>query len=326
MKRVLRWFAWIMLGLLTLIALCGALFAYFIYSPTPVRPALSGAVQKGSIQAGGIKRTYISYVPRDLPKGAPLVLVMHGSGQSAEDIRLETGYGFERLADQHGFAIAYPNSHSFDWNDCGKVGDYQVNGSDIDDVGFLNTLTDKLINDLGTDKTRVFATGVSAGGFMSLRLALESPARFRAVAAVSASVQVPQNFRCKPAGTGGTSVMIMNGTKDPLVPFNGGEVNLLGLFYKCGDVLNARASAQYFADLNKITATPKAQTTAISGVDVERTSWKQDARTEVELVAIHGGGHGLPQPYYRRARLLGPSPMAPNGAEMIWEFFARQRT
>ncbi|MFZ6742033.1 alpha/beta hydrolase family esterase [Undibacterium sp. JH2W] len=271
MKRVLRWFAWSLLGLLALIALCGALFAYFIYSPAPIRPNLSGVVQKGSIQAGGIKRTYISYVPRDLPKGAPLVLVMHGSGQSAEDIRVETGYGFERLADQHGFAIAYPDSYSFDWNDCGKIGDYQVNGRDIDDVGFLNALTDKLITDLGTDKTRVFATGVSAGGFMSLRLALESPARFRAVAAVSASVQVPQNFRCKPAGTG-TSVMIMNGTKDPLVPYNGGEVNLLGLFYKCGDVLNARASVQYFADLNKITAAPTAKTTAISGGDVERIS------------------------------------------------------
>ncbi|BBB58280.1 hypothetical protein UNDKW_0007 [Undibacterium sp. KW1] len=124
---------------------------------------------------------------------------------------------------------------------------------------------------------------------------------------------------------GKLSVMIMNSTKDPLVPYNGGEVNLLGLFYKCGDVLNARASAQYIADLNKITSTPTAQTNAISGVYVEQVSWKQDARTEVELVTIHGGGHGLPQPYYRRARLLGTSPMAPNGAEIIWEFFVRQQ-
>jgi len=103
MKRVLRWFAWSLLGLLALIALCGALFAYFIYSPA-----------------------------RDLPKGAPLVLVMHGSGQSAEDIRVETGYGF---------AIAYPSSYSFDWNDCGKVGDYLVNHRNIDDVSFLDPLT-----------------------------------------------------------------------------------------------------------------------------------------------------------------------------------------
>jgi polyhydroxybutyrate depolymerase len=46
---------------------------------------------------------------------------------------------------------------------------------------------------------------------------------------------------------------------------------------------------------------------------------------EVDLVTIRCGGHGLPQPWYRRARLLGPSPMAPDGAAIIWDFFARQR-
>jgi polyhydroxybutyrate depolymerase len=45
----------------------------------------------------------------------------------------------------------------------------------------------------------------------------------------------------------------------------------------------------------------------------------------VELVAIHGGGHGLPQPYWRRPRLLGPSPMEPNGPALIWAFFERQQ-
>ncbi|MFZ6654773.1 hypothetical protein [Undibacterium sp. TJN19] len=55
------------------------------------------------------------------------------------------------------FAIAYPNYYDFDWNDCGKVGDYQVDGRDIDNVGFINVLIDKLINDLSTEKTRIFA-------------------------------------------------------------------------------------------------------------------------------------------------------------------------
>ena len=45
---------------------------------------------------------------------------------------------------------------------------------------------------------------------------------------------------------------------------------------------------------------------------------------EVELVAIHGGGHGIPQPYRRRPRILGPSPKEPNGPVMIWTFFERQ--
>ena len=336
MKKFLRFLRASLLTLLGLIELAGALFAYFIYSPDPALPQLSGTLTKGAIEVGGLKRTYLTYVPRGLPKGAPLVLVMHGSGEHAAEIRIGTGYGFERLADEHGFAVVYPNAYTFDWNDCSKVGDFRVNGIEVDDVGFLTALVDKLITEINIDRGRVFATGVSAGGFMSIRLALEAPTRFRAVAAVAANVPAPENFKCTPAGRG-SSVMIMNGTNDPLVPFTGGEVNLLGYFYKGGNVLSSRESGQYFADRNQLAATPATKQTAIvDGVSVEQVLWRADAKNkdvkdsdtsvEVELVAIHGGGHGLPQPYWRRPRLLGPSPMAPNGPAMIWAFFARQRT
>ena len=324
-----------MLTFLVLVALAGALFGYFIYSPDPVLPPLSGTLAKSAIEVGGLKRTYVTYVPRGLPKGAPLVLVMHGSGEHAAEIRIGTGYGFERLADEHGFAVAYPNSASFDWNDCSKVGDFSVNGAVVDDVGFLTALVDKLIAETGVDRGRVFATGVSAGGFMSIRVALEASSRFRAVAAVAANVPAPENFKCSPAGQG-TSVMIMNGTNDPIVPFAGGEVNLLGMFYKGGNVRSSRDSGQYFADRNQLTGKPDTKSTAVAdGVSVEQVLWQKDAKdkdakdrdanAEVELVAIRGGGHGLPQPYWRRPRLLGPSPMAPDGPAMIWAFFARQR-
>ena len=310
--------------------MAGGLFGYFIYSPDPVLPQLSGTLNKGVIEVAGLKRTYMTYIPQGLPKGAPLVLVMHGSGEQAAEIRIGTGYGFERLADQHGFAVVYPNSASFDWNDCSKVGDFSVNGTEVDDVGFLTALVDKLIADVGVDRGRVFASGVSAGGFMSIRLALEAPSRFRAVAAVAANVPAPENFKCKPVGQG-TSVMIMNGTKDPLVPFAGGEVNLLGLFYKGGNVRSSRESGQYFADRNQLSGMPEIKSSAVAdGVRVEQVLWKSQAKdggtsAEVELVAIHGGGHGLPQPNWRRPRLLGPSPMAPDGPAVIWAFFARQR-
>jgi polyhydroxybutyrate depolymerase len=325
MRRVLRFLVFCLAGLLGLVALCGALFAYFIYSPAPEIPRLSGTLTKSSIEVGGLKRTYTTYVPGELAKGAPLVVVMHGSGENAGQIRAETGYGFERLAEEHGFAVVYPNAYTFDWDDCGKVGDFSANGLNIDDVGFLTALVDKLISEIGVDRGRVFATGVSAGGFMSIRLALEAPSRFRAVAAVSANMPTAENSKCKPAGQG-TSVMIMNGTKDPLVPFNGGEVNLLGLFYKGGNVLSSRESGQYFADLDNITGTPEiSQTRLADGVSVEQVLWRNSSKAEVELVAIHGGGHGITQPYSRRPRLLGPSPMEPNGPALIWAFFERQR-
>jgi polyhydroxybutyrate depolymerase len=200
-----------------------------------------------------------------------------------------------------------------------------VNGLNIDDVGFLTGMADKLVGELGADPNRVFAAGSSRGGFMAFRLALEASSRFRAVAAASANVPSPENFKCKPTGQGTPSVMIMNGTDDPLVPFHGGSVSLLGLFYKLGKVRSSRESGQYFADLNHITGTPeRTETRVADGVRVEQLLWRNNSKVEVELVAIHGGGHGIPQPYRRRPRLLGPSPKEPNGPAMIWAFFERQ--
>ncbi|MBT9492082.1 MAG: prolyl oligopeptidase family serine peptidase [Paucibacter sp.] len=326
MKKFLRFLLRGFLALTALLAVLAGLFVYFLYTPAPELPQLSGSLTKSSIEVAGMTRSYRTYVPKDLPKGAPLVLVMHGSGEGPGQIRVGTGYAFERLADQHGFALAYPKSYGSDWNDCSRIGDKEFNGVRSDDVGFLSALVDKMVAELALDPARVFATGVSNGGSMALRLALEQPSRYKAVAAVVANVPAPENFQCQPAAQKATSVMIMNGTEDPLVPYAGGEINLLGLFYKGGEIISSRASAQYFADWAQLAGAPQTSEKAVTeGVRVEQNRWRnQEGKTEVELVTIHGGGHGLPQPYSQRPRLLGPSPMEPNGPAMIWAFFARQ--
>jgi len=325
MKKVLRFLMFTFLGLLALVAVLAGLLGYFVYTPDPEKPQLSGTLSQGSIEVAGLTRSYRTYVPKGLPKGAPLVVVMHGSGEGIQQVRVDTGYSFERLADQHGFAVVYPKSYAFDWNDCSSIGDAKVNGVSADDGRFLAAMVDKLVGEIGLDPTHVFAAGLSNGGSMAIRLALEQPNRYRAVAAVIANLPASQNFQCKPVAQT-TSVMIMNGTKDPLVPYAGGEINLLGLFYKGGLVISSQASAQYFADRSQLAGAPQTSLTpAAEGVSVEQARWHNDGKTEVELVTIHGGGHGLPQPYARRPRLLGPSPMEPNGPAMIWAFFERQR-
>lgn len=325
MKRIPRLLLIGLLSLLALVALLAALLAYFVYTPEPELPQLSGSLSKASMEVAGVQRSYRTYVPKGLPKGAPLVLVMHGSGEGPQGIRMGTGYGFERLADQHGFAVAYPKSFGFDWNDCSSIGDTAVNGVRADDAGFLAALVDKLVSEIGVDPQRVFAAGVSNGGSMALRLALEDPKRYRAVAAALANVPAPQNFQCQPVAQT-PSVMILNGTEDPLVPYAGGEINLLGLFYKGGQVISSTASAQYLADRNRIAGKPQvSQTQTAQGSRVEHARWQAaDGRIEVELVTLHGAGHVLPQPWARRPRLLGPSPIEPNGPALIWAFFARQ--
>lgn len=337
MKKALRF---MLLSLTLFIALCIGLFGYFVYTPEPVEPARNGTLTKATIDVNGTSYTYRLYQPKDLAKGAPLVMVLHGSGQNGAQIRLETGYGFERLADQHHFAVVYPSGKSFDWNDCSRTGHFLVEGRELDDVKYLNNLVDKLVAEQGFDQDQIFATGVSSGGFMSLRLALESPTRFRAVAAVSANLPAAENFKCTPE-LAGTSVMLMNGTADPLVPYTGGDAALFGLFFNSGKVLSAEASAIFFAEKYKLLSSvnPVASNSANSSdlstasnlandpslSHVQRQQWRGEGRVEVELISIIGGGHGMPQPYWQRPRILGPSPMTPNGPELIWQFFARQK-
>jgi polyhydroxybutyrate depolymerase len=104
------------------------------------------------------------------------------------------------------------------------------------------------------------------------------------------------------------------------------KVKLFGLFMGRGKVRSSRESGQYFADLNHIAGAPATnQTPMANGVQVEQVLWRNDSKVEVELIAIHGGGHGIPQPYRRHPRLLGPSPKEPNGPAVIWAFFERQR-
>ena len=108
MRRVLRFLLW---SLIVVVVLGGGLFGYFIYSPSPEVPRLSGKLTQGTIETGGRKRSYLTYIPQGLAKGSPLVVVMHGSGQNGAEMRTGTGYGFERLADEHGFAVVYPDGY-----------------------------------------------------------------------------------------------------------------------------------------------------------------------------------------------------------------------
>ena len=323
MKKILRFVLWLLLGGVALAGILAALAGYLLYTPNPELPRLSGTVAAGSIVINGQKRTYQAYVPKGLAPGAPLVLAMHGSGENGTAMRIETGYGFERLADKRGFAVVYPNGQNGHWNTCEIDRDADQPG--VDDVGFLTALADKFIAEIGTDRNRVFGVGLSEGGYMVIRLALEAP-RFRALASVEANLPVPEDFQCKPITQRAASVILIHGTKDRLVPFEGGEGSLILGLFKNPKVLSSRATAQYFVDLDAIVGGPvTTRSISADGFGIEQSIWSNGSGAEVELIAIDGGGHAFPQPYYRARRILGPSPRDPNAAEVIWAFFERQR-
>jgi polyhydroxybutyrate depolymerase len=153
-KKFFRLVLWLLMGGVALAGILAALAGYFLYTPNPERPRLSGALAAGSMVIDARKRTYQAYVPKGLAPGAPLVLAMHGSGENGTAMRIETGYAFERLADERGFAVVYPDGQNGHWNTREIDKDAQQPG--IDDVRFLTALADKIIGEIGTDRNRVF--------------------------------------------------------------------------------------------------------------------------------------------------------------------------
>jgi polyhydroxybutyrate depolymerase len=104
------------------------------------------------------------------------------------------------------------------------------------------------------DEKRVYVFGYSNGGHMAFRLAMEASDEIAAVAAVAASLPTPDNSSC-PQRKPTSRVMLINGTLDPINPYQGGTVTLFG-FASRGSVMSAVASAQNFAERNGITAPP----------------------------------------------------------------------
>ncbi|AMR68039.1 hypothetical protein A0T30_17300 [Aquipseudomonas alcaligenes] len=318
-----------MLKILPVLALIlASLYGYFLYAPKPATPELSATLQQGSLEVGGRQRDYVYYIPAKLPANAPLLFVLHGSLQTIDDMRTFSAYQFERLADEHGFILVYPQGVERNWNDCRAAADYPARQQNVDDVGLIAALIQRFATQHGADPRRAFLAGYSNGGHLGLRIALERPNLLAGVAAVAASLPTPDNLACQ-AVAGATPVLLMNGTRDPINPYNGGRVTLFG-FGDRGTVRSSYASTLFFAERAGYAAAEMQRENLWQNGDnpaqrVELDRWQAAGRAEVALFAVIGGGHLLPQAGFRAPRLLGPTLSGFDGPQVIWDFFARQR-
>ena len=243
---------------------------------------------------------------------------------TARRVRQIYGYDFDLLAEEHGFIAVYPQGYDGDWNDCYVKGPFAAKIENIDDVGFLHALVDRLVRDHDADRAHVYVTGVSNGGAMTIRLALQTPDFARAYAAVIASMPTPENMAITPKGVP-VSLLIMNGTADPMNPWGGGDVAFYGVFSNRGPVLSAEASIDYFLKLDGLGGPPaRTQLPDIDtsdGSTAQRQRWTAPGKRSVTLITIHGGGHAVPHPARYGRRLLGNTNRDFHAANEIWNFF-----
>lgn len=289
-------------------------------------PDLPGELSRESLTWESRERTYEVYRPSAPVASPPVVLVLHGSNGDGAGARGMMAYEFDRLAERHGFLAVYPDGFDAHWNGCRAAGPYRANELDVDDVGFLRAIVERLGETDGVDPDRVFATGVSNGGHMSIRLALEAPDFVRAVAPIVAALPSGENLGCDPSGAP-VAVLLINGTEDPMNPYEGGTVALYGVLGNRGTVQSTEETIRYFAEIAGYEAEPAVR--AIPDVRSDDDSaifehrWAGPGKPEVVLWEVRGGGHTVPHPKMRFPAIIGPTNADVNASEAIWAFFDR---
>jgi polyhydroxybutyrate depolymerase len=294
----------------------------------------SAALEKQTIKQGVLTREYWLHDPRKDDGGKnktlrPLVIVLHGGGGKAEKFDGMTGKNasFDALADREDLLVAYPQGFKKQWNDGREVSHIEAQALDLDDVGFISSLIDRLVETHAVDPRRVYATGPSNGGHMSNRLACDLADKIAAVGIVIANMPVKVVNKCKPAQP--VSVLIMNGTDDPLVPVNGGEVRLTKRSAPRGEDISTAETFSFWLGQAGADKKQDFEKELLPDADpddktrVTKQGYKgRDA--EVVLYTVEGGGHTWPGGrQYLFEFMVGRTSRDINATEVIWDFFKR---
>jgi len=274
-------------------------------------PILAQQTINGSVIHDGIQRDYILYIPAIYDGSAdfPLVLNFHGFGSNANE---QMFYGdFRDIADTEGFLLVHPQGTSLNGSQYWNVGSPGSSGSTIDDVGFTEALIDELANLYTINLDRVYATGMSNGGFMSFLLSCQLSEKIASIASVTGSMTLDTYDNCNAQHP--TPILQIHGTSDNIVPYNGNTGSL-----SIDDVIS------YWVNYNNCDTNPTITTfpdlDPSDGSIVEHIVYTGgDNASTTEHMKVIGGGHTWPGSVF----ILPGTNQDINASNEIWEFFSR---
>jgi polyhydroxybutyrate depolymerase len=281
----------------------------------------------------GVEREYLLHVPASPSAHPPLIIALHGGGGTAKTLDHFTNKGLTREAAARGWVLAIPQGVEKGWNDGrAPVTEKDRRRSTVDDVGFLTRLIATLEETHDIDPNRVMMVGVSNGGHMAYRLGIEAADHFTAIAPVIAghpaiwtTGQPGLWTEAGPARP--VSVLVMNGTKDPLIPYKGGQVTVFD--QERGEVLSAADTIAWWSARDRCPSPPSTRTLPDrdpedgTRVTVKRRDGCADG-TEVTLVRVDGGGHTWPGGnQYLPESLVGTVSHDVDGSKILFRFFDR---
>lgn len=274
--------------------------------------ALSG--QTKTLQHNDVKRKYIIYTPKGYEtatgKKYPVVFNFHGSGMTPAEHMLYTQ--MNKTADQHGFIAVYPKGIKEDWN----VGFGMSYKKGTDDIGFIEALLNQIEKDYAVNSQKVYAAGLSRGGFFCHRIAAELPHRFSAIATAGATV--PDSVAYYHQNRKEIGVLMVHGKSDAIVSYDG----------KDHGYLSARRSYQFWQPTN--VKKEKEITTVINKDKNDQTSAEireiKAGNKYITLISIENGGHTWPgSDDFNIGLPIGLTSKEIDFNEYMWNFFNRQK-
>lgn len=300
----------------------GAVLGAVAVASVMTAPAFAqDAASERSLTVGREQRTYLVSQPDGVAGPQPVVIALHGAGESAQGF---LGYlGLEETAAKNRFTTVYPQGIGRVWND-GRPAAMRLKAvlTPGDDVAFLLALTQRLVAEGIADPNRIYLMGISNGGFMVERMACEHAELFAAYAVIMATS--PANYReeCHPARP--VPIMFIHGTADPVIAWD-------GFWTPVGATLSAPDSAELYASLDgcgESTVQQLPDLDLFDGTTVSVRRWSPCAgAAEVALYRIERGGHQSPARVKTKDELATPFLGLRNrdidaGAES-WAFFSR---
>ncbi len=270
--------------------------------------------QYDSLSYDGYSRTYLLHLPagHDTQVALPLVIAMHGGTGSAANLQNQSGLSLK--ADQEQFVVVYPEGvkggilNVRTWNAgwcCGFA-----SNTEVDDVGFISALLDTLSSRYNIDTNRIYATGMSNGGFMSYRLACELSNRIAAIAPVAASMSLSN---CNPERA--VPIIHFHSFQDSNVPYLGGEGDGLSNHH------NTPQDSVLLAWKNINDCKMQVDTVVNNDQFLFTTMAGCDCGVEIQRYLTTDGGHSWPGG--NQTPIGDPTSTAINANDLMWSFFSK---
>ena len=250
-----------------------------------------------------VEREYHLHVPSSYSaeQSWPLVVSLHGRGSDG-DRQMDISQ-MNRVADQEGFLVTYPNAIDGSWSNRPEL-----------TLGFVDSMLGSIATSYNVDTSRIYATGASQGAIRTYLLAVERPDVFAAIAPVGGVRPLLPDGGLYPARLPHVPsrpfpLLHVHGTADNVIPYEGSStfpsvdrvVSEWAENNRCVSPSAEEPPTSEPQDPNTVTTLEYTNCAVYTGESIaERVA-------DVQLYRVHGGGHSWPA----------------TASAAIWEFFSQ---